>query len=54
VAFRYIGIDENENEEVINNFSILIVTIAQTQKVKRGIWIYDRYGEYPAFYGHQR
>jgi len=31
-----------------------IVTIYQTEKGYGGIWVFDRYGEYPAFYGHER
>lgn len=31
-----------------------IVSIYQTEEGHGGIWIYDRYGEYPTFYGHKR
>ena len=31
-----------------------IVTIYQTEEGHGGIWIYDRYGEYPTFYGHKK
>lgn len=31
-----------------------IVFIERTTEGHGGLWVYDRYGEYPAFYGHER
>ena len=39
---------------VYNNNWCERVKIGQTENGHGGIWVYDRYGEYPAFYGHKR
>jgi len=39
---------------VYNNKLCHRVRIGQTENGHGGIWVYDRYGEYPAFYGHKR
>jgi len=40
--------------ETYRDLSACRVIIGQTEKGHGGIWVYDRYGEYPAFYGHSR
>ena len=39
---------------VYNNNWCERVKIGQTENGHGGIWVYDRYGEFPAFYGHER
>lgn len=39
---------------VFNNNWCERVKIGQTENGHGGIWVYDRYGEYPAYYGHKR
>jgi len=40
--------------EIFNDRGERSVFLGQTEGDHGGIWVYDRYGEYPAFYGHRR
>lgn len=47
-------VDEGGGIETYNKHGHNLVLIGQTTDGHGGIWVKDRYGEHPAYYGHRR